>query len=209
MRVRVRYLALLVLTVSLAGCSAAGSAAASPPASGSASASPRAASQGLLAMLSIPAGARPWTTNTNARMSRVAFVHSFYIQSAWSDEAALYLRRGFVTGVDEGWFNADGSQQAIAIARFATAVGAESQYDDITASWTDDYKNVTMLSDTAVGGVGMSDPTLDSFGNAKVEFATVVGDEVIDVNEYTAATPDPAAARELLLKQYDAIKNGA
>jgi len=210
MRVRVRLLALLVLAALLAGCSAVSSAAASPSAKGTAAASPRAAGQGLPGLLPVPAGARPWTTNTNAQLGRVAFVHAFYVQKGWTSEAALYLRRGFVTGAAEGWINADGSQQSIAIIRFASAVGAESTYDDFTASWTDDYTNVTMLSDTAVtGAVGMSDPTLDTYGNARVEFAVVVGDEVIDVHEYTAATPDPAAARALLLKQYDAVKNSA
>jgi hypothetical protein len=33
--------------------------------------------------------------------------------------------------------------------------------------------------------------------------------DLIRVLEYTAATPDPAAAKALLQKQYDALKNGS
>jgi hypothetical protein len=33
-----------------------------------------------------------------------------------------------------------------------------------------------------------------------------IGDELIDVHELTAATPDPAAAKALLLEQVNALK---
>jgi hypothetical protein len=65
-----------------------------------------------------------------------------------------------------------------------------------------------VLTDAADGGVGTVSPTLDHLGNAIAEIAAVTGDYVIDVHEYAAATPEPAAAKALLLKQYDSIKLG-
>ena len=219
MRFRVRYLALLVLTVSLAACSAGTSAAAghsatpSAAASHSAAASPSAtksaaASHDLLSALPIPAGSTPWTSNTNALMSRVAFVRAFYVQNAWANEEGLYLRRGFVSGVQEGWINENGSQQSVTIARFATAAGAASAYDDLTSSYRQESKPTTQLSDPAVGGAGVIDPTLDKLGNARVEIAAHIGDNMIRVIEFTAVTPDLTHAKELMLAQYDALKNG-
>jgi len=218
MRVRVRYLVLLVLTVGLAGCSAASSAAprtsatpASPSAkAASSSVTPSAAtSRGPLGVLPVPAGSTPWTANTNALMSRTAFVQKFYIQSAWSNEEGQYLRRGFVSAVMQGWINENGSQQDITIARFATAAGAVSAYDDLTDSYRQKAKPVTLVSDPAVGGVGFIDPTLDKLGNAQAEIAAHIGDYMIRVQEFTAVTPDPTHAKELMLAQYDALKNVA
>jgi len=215
MRVRVRHMALLVIIASLAGCKAGTSAAASSSAAAPASASPSAtttptASQGPLGVLAVPAGATPWKANTNALMSRTAFVKTFYITSAQSNEDGQYLRRGFVSGVIEGWINADGSQQSIAIARFATAAGATSAFDDLRGAFKGQAKPVTMLSDPAIAGsIGMQNPTLDSLGNAQVQFAATVGDEMLVVHEFTAATPDQADAKALFQKQYDALKNGS
>ncbi len=41
------------------------------------------------------------------------------------------------------------------------------------------------------------------------QFGVAVGDTMIRVVEYTAATPDPAAAKVLLQQQYDSLKNGS
>jgi len=168
-----------------------------------------AATHDLLSELPIPAGSTPWTANTNALMSRVAFVRAFYVQSAWTNEEGLYLRRGYVSGVQEGWINENGSQQSVTIARFATAAGAVSAYDDLTSSYKQESKPTTQLSDPAVGGAGVIDPTLDKLGNARVEIAAHIGDYMIRVIEFTAVTPDPTHAKELMLAQYDALKNVA
>lgn len=117
-------------------------------------------------------------------------------------------RRGFVSGVIEGWNNPDGTQQVIVIFRFATANGAQSQFDGLTGRFRDQPAPATLLTDHADGGVGTVSPTLDSRGNAIAEIAACTGDYIIDVLEYSAATPDPAAATALLLKQYDSIKQG-
>ena len=66
-----------------------------------------------------------------------------------------------------------------------------------------------MLADPAIGAVGWSSPVLDSQGNANAEFGVTVGDTMILAVEYTAATPDPAAAKALLRKQYDRLKKGS
>ena len=50
---------------------------------------------------------------------------------------------------------------------------------------------------------------LDSQGNTHVNFWATVGDTLIRIVEYAAATPDPAAAKALLQEQYDRIKNGS
>jgi hypothetical protein len=166
-------------------------------------------SQGLLGVLPVPAGATPWPTNTNALMSLVSFVQSDYSQSAWTEEEALDARRGFVSAVVQGWANADGSQQSIRLVRFATAAGAASAFDEVSSGWKLEPKPVTMLADPAIGAVGWSSPTQDSQGDAHAEFGVAVGDTMILAVEYTAATPDPAAAKVLLQQQYDSLKNGS
>jgi hypothetical protein len=163
---------------------------------------------GLLGVLPIPSGAQPWTENTGKLMSVDAFVKAFYVQSAWADEEGLLPRRGYVSGVIEGWINDDGTQQSIAILRFATPNGAISMFDGLTGTLRDKPAPATVLTDAADGGVGTVSPTLDHLGNAIAEIAAVTGDYVIDVHEYAAATPEPAAAKALLLKQYDSIKLG-
>src|SRR5215472_211249 len=98
----------------------------------SATASP---SRGLLGVLPVPAGATPWPTNTNALMSLISFVRSSYRKSYWTEEEALDARRGFVSAVKQGWANADGSQQAITLVRFATPAGATSAFDAVSSAW--------------------------------------------------------------------------
>ena len=108
-----------------------------------------------------------------------------------------------------GWINADGSQQAVKLVRFATPAGAMSAFDEASSSFKREPKPATALAVPAIGAVGTSSPTLDTQGNASVEFTAVVGDTMILVAEGTAATPDPAAAKVLLLQQYDRLKNGS
>lgn len=213
MRGIVHYGAVLALGAVLTACSATayvptGKAPTSPSASASAQASPGtvAAAAGPLGVLPIPAGARPWTSNTNKLMNVGTFIKTFYIKSAWAEEETLLPRRGFVSGVVEGWINADGSQQEISIYRFATANGAVSQFDGLASTLRGKPKPATVLTDPADEGAGTVSPTLDSMGNARAEIAARSGDYVIDVHEFTAATPDPAAAKALLLKQYDSLR---
>jgi hypothetical protein len=137
-----------------------------------------------------------------------AYVQGFYVKSAWTEEEGLYARRGFVSGEVEGWINTDGTQQLIAIARFATAKGALSLFDGLTNTFREKPKPATMVTYATVGGVGWTTPTLDAEGNARTEIAVQLGDTVIDVIEYAAVTPDVAAAEALLLKQYDSLHHG-
>ena len=166
------------------------------------------ASLGLLGVLPVPAGARAWPTNTNRLMSLVSFVQASYIKSAWGQEEALYARRGFVAAVERGWTNADGSEQFIALVRLATPAGAASALDEQISDWKD-QPGVTAVADPGAGAAGFSDPTLDSQGNAHVNFFFAVGNTVVRVIEYTAATPDPAAAKTLVEEQYQRLKNGS
>jgi hypothetical protein len=156
-----------------------------------------------LGVLPVPAGATPWTANTNQPMSLDAFVRGFYVQSGWAEEEGLYKQRRFASGAIEGWINPDGSQQLITIVRFAAAQGAQSMFDGTTATWRTNPKPATMLTDAAVSGVGWVNPALDAHGDARVEIAARIGDTVVDVTEWTAATPDVAAAKALLLQQYE------
>jgi hypothetical protein len=219
-RVRVRHVVFLVAAALLAGCSAGSTASTTShpattsssssgtevgaTASPSATASPR---LGLLGMLPVPTGATPWPANTNALMNRVSYVQSDYIKRVWAQEEALYARRGFVSAVEQGWSNADGSQQYVELVRFATPVGATSAFDEQISDWK--QQKMTPLADSAIGAVGFSSPSLDSEGNAHANFWVAVGDTLIRVVEYTAATPDPAAAKELLQEQYGRLKNGS
>jgi hypothetical protein len=138
-----------------------------------------------------------------------SFVKSAYSKSAWTEEEALDVRRGFVSAVLQGWTNADGSQQDIRLVRFATPGGAISAFDEASSSFKREPKPATVLTVPAIGAVGTNNPTLDTQGNASVEFTAVVGDTMILVVEETAATPDPAASKALLLQQYDRLKNGS
>jgi hypothetical protein len=163
-------------------------------------------SQGLLGVLPVPVGAKPWPNNTNALLSRAAFVELAYTKSDWTAEEGEEARRGFVAAVQKGWDNADGSQQSIRLVRFATPAGAKSAFDEVKSGWKQQYPD-SLLGDAAIGAVGWSSPTLDSRGNAVAEWGVAVGDSMILAIEYTAATPDPAAAKALLLQQYDRLKN--
>ena len=170
-----------------------------------ATASPR---QALLGVLPVPAGATPWPENTNALLSRNAFVELAYSKSDWTAEEGQEARRGFVAAVQRGWDNADGSQQSIRLVRFATPAGVESAFDQVSSGWKLQYPD-TLLADPGIGAVGWSSPTLDTGGYTVAEWGAVVGDTMILAAEYTAATPDPAAAKVLLLRQYDSLKNGS
>jgi hypothetical protein len=147
--------------------------------------------------------------NTNALMNRISFVQSFYPKSEWTSEEAQYVRRGFVAGVIQGWDNADGSRQSIALARFATPAGATSAFDEVSSFFKQKPKPMITSADPAIGAVGLSNPTLDSWGDAHAEWVAVVGNTMVFVIEYTAATPDPAAAKALLHQQYDSLRNGS
>lgn len=222
MRIRVRHTVFLVAAALVAGCSAGSSASTtshpvmtSPSSAETAARAtatpsrPASPSRDLLGVLPVPAGATPWPTNPNALMSLISYVQSEYIKSVWTQEEALNARRGFVSAVERGWFNADGSGQHIMLVRFATRAGAMSALDELISDFRQEPDPMTMLADPAIGAVGWSSPTLDSNGDAHAQFGVAVGDTVIRVVEYTAATPDPAAAKMLLQKQYDSLKNGS
>jgi hypothetical protein len=157
----------------------------------------------------VPIGANPWNTNTNKPMSLTAFVQGFYIKSAWKEEAGLYKQRGFVAGVQEGWFNADSTQQEINIARFKTVRGAQSLFDGLTGTFKTSRKPAKMLSFKVIGALGWSSTKLDASGNTEVELAARLGSVVIDVTEWTAAAPDVKAAESLILEQYQSLRNGS
>ena len=219
----VRHIVYLVSVAVLAGCSAGSSApTTSRPVAASSSSSagtaaratatpPATASpgRGLLGVLPVPAGATPAPTNTNALLSLKAYVQAEYSKSFWTEEEALNTRRGFVSAVTQEWTNADGSVQAITLARFATRAGLTSALDEVVSGFKHEPGRETVLADPAIGAVGYSTPTLDSEGYCEVEWGAAVGDTMILVAEYTVVTPDPAAAKVLLERQYDSLKNGS
>src|ERR1700722_17603327 len=120
----------------------------------------RAATAGPLGLLAIALSARPWTDNTNAPMGLDAFIGKFYDPDSQAGEKSLYKQRGFVSGACEGWFNLDGSQQTIAIARFGSASGAVSAFDDLRNSLRENPAPSTAFTDAADGAVGSADPKL-------------------------------------------------
>jgi hypothetical protein len=162
----------------------------------------------LLGVLPVPAGATAWPSNTNALLSRDAFVEQAYSKSDWTAEEAEESRREFVAAVQQGWRNPDGSQQSIRLVRFATPAGAVSAFDEVRSGWQAQYPG-SILTDPAIGAAGWSSPTLDSDGDAVAEWGAIAGDTMILAVEYTAATPDPAAAKALLVRQYDSLKRGS
>jgi hypothetical protein len=158
-------------------------------------------------LLAIPSGATPWTVNTNAPMGLVPFVDQFFNTASQAREKSLYARRGFVTGGYEGWLNPDASQQQIAVARFATANGAVSAFDDLGNYLGQRPKPWTEIADPADQAVGAVNPQLDANGFALVDIAARVGNYLVDVHEFSISTPDPAAAKALLLEQVKALKS--
>ena len=162
---------------------------------------------GPLGVLPMPAGAKPWDDNKSTPMGLDAFIKAFYVASAYTKEKGLYTQRGFVSGTIQGWINADGSQESIAIIKFKGSSGAVSLFDGLTGTLKDTPKPAVTITDPADGGVGISDPTIDSLGNANAEIAAHTGVYVIDVHEFTASTPNPAAAKALLLRQYQSLKS--
>jgi hypothetical protein len=195
--------------VPVAATAAASVAPAAANAPSAAAAVPSAATAGPLGLLAIPLSASPWTDNTDALMGLDAFIDKFYDPDSQAGEKSLYTQRGFVSGAFEGWFNLDGSQQTIAIVRFARASGATSAFHDLSNSLRENPAPSTAFTDSADGAVGSADPTLDSQGNAYIDITTHVGDYLVDVHEFSAATPDLAAAKALLLKQVEALKSGS
>jgi hypothetical protein len=187
--------------------SAAPTAVASDGPYAAATASPSsAAATSPLDLVPIPTDANPWATNTDALMGLHAFIEQFYNPDSRPGEESLYHQRGFVSGAFEGWFNADGSQQSIAIARFPSASGATYAFSDLSGSFSQEPPPSTVFTDSADGAVGSADPTLDSEGNAFVDITAHVGDYLVAAQEFSAKTPDPAAAKALLLQQVEALK---
>jgi len=178
-------------------------------ASAASSPSGSSAASGPVGLLPIPPGANPWTDNTGAPMDLAAFIVRFFVPASQATESMLYAQRGFVSGGFEGWINLDGSQQSVSIARFASANGAVSAFDDLRNSLRQKPAPWRELTDPADGAVGSADPTLDSEGNAFVDVACRVGDDLVDVHEFSAAAPDPTAATALLLSQVEALKSAA
>lgn len=217
------YVLVAALVGALAGCSGGGSSpgkaspaasavgAVSATASAVASSSPRASASAstapLLGALPVPDGATPWHKNTNSLLSLTPFIQAWYAKNLWTGEHGVLTRRGYVSGVYEGWINPDDSQQSVIIIRFASVNGAVSEFDGRIAVLHDDGTASDKLADPTDGSEGMVITTLDSLGNARAELVTHVGDYVIDVCEYTAAQPDPTAARALMLRQYQRLKS--
>lgn len=198
MRVLVRSAFLTLLGVSLAAC---GSVAAGSPA-----AAPRVRP---LDVLRVPSGATPWKSDGDAPLGLGPFVRDFYTRSAWSQEKVLYGRRRFESGTIQGWVNADGSQQSIAVARFASVQGARSAFRDLADALTaDPAKTEAKVTDPVDGAAGIADSQPDSLGNDKVDLAAPAGDCLVDVHEYTPGKPDPDAAAALLRQQVAALKAG-
>jgi hypothetical protein len=204
LRPLVRCAAATLITV-LSGCAAGhGSApAASSLTPVKATANP--ATAGPLGILPIPADAQAGPRNTGKPLSLDAFVQGFFVKSAWTSEEGRFKQRGFVSGAIEAWINSNGSEQSIVIAKFAAQQGAASLFEGVTSVLVAKPSPATVINDAADGGVGTVSPTLDADGNAIAEIAAYTGGYFIDVHEFTAATPNPDAAKALLLRQYNSL----
>lgn len=159
-----------------------------------------------LGMLPIPVDARPWSDNTDAPMSLGPYIDKFWDASSQAAEKSQYAKWGFVSGGYEGWINPDGSQQQIAIARFSTVHAAINAVDDLSSALADQPAPCTTFAGPVDGAVGSVDPRLDADGNARVGITVRVGDDLIAVHELTPASPDPGAAKALLVAQVNALK---
>lgn len=207
MRKAVHGAGLLCVAVAVAGCAFATGSQRPAIVEGARPSAVSAASTGPFGMLAIPAGATPWTSNTDAPMSLEPYIDEFWISSARAGEKSEYAQWGFVSGGIDGWINVDGSQQSIAIARFSTVTGAINAFDELSSALADKPAPCTTFAGPADQAVGSVDPKLDSYGNALVEITARVGDYLVDVHEFAAAIPDPSAAKALFLAQVKALKS--
>ena len=142
-------------------------------------------------------------------MSLVPYINTFFIASAQVHEKSMYTRRVFVSGGIEGWINLDGSQQRIAIARFATANGALSAFDDLSSFLSEKPAPWTVLSDSADGAVGIGRPATGRQWIRRGRYRRPSRDYLVDVREFTIGFPNSAAAKALLLQQVKALENVA
>ncbi|MEY9849452.1 hypothetical protein ABH940_006558 [Streptacidiphilus sp. BW17] len=156
-------------------------------------------------MVPYPSGARPWTQNKTGAFGLSDFIGSFYLASAQAQETPIVQRRGFTGAARHGWFTADGSQAEVWLVDFSTDSGAQSMYLGLSNSWKEEASSGVSYQDTAVNGMGMSNPTLDSQGNAWVKEAARVGRTLVYVITFAPATPDKAAAEALIKQQVGRI----
>jgi hypothetical protein len=106
----------------------------------------------------------------------------------------------------EGWLNQDGTEQAIVLARFASPRGAQEAFADQGGFFLNQPKPDVQVFDSTLGAVGIAIPIEGKQIFASVQFVCHVGDFMIDAQEYTVKSPNPTAAKALLLRQYEAIE---
>jgi hypothetical protein len=159
----------------------------------------------LLGVLPPPRDALPWLSNTDTVLVLDAFVHGLYARASWAREEKLYREHGFQEGVIEGWNNPDRSQQSIVVARFATAAGAQSAFAGAGDWFLEQPSPASLLFDSRVGAgaIGITKPVNNGF--VLSEFVCHAGDFMIQVQEYSATSPNAGEAEALLFKQYEAI----
>jgi hypothetical protein len=207
MRHVARHLPVVALVAVLTACSATGGGTDKQSADApGASSSDQVLTTGALGMLPVPEFATPWKTNSSDTLTVGAFVNAFFIPSARYQETQLYTRRRFQSGMIEGWTDNDGSGQSIAIAQFSGATGALSAFDDLSSYYRAQPKPATVFTDSAVGGLGMASPTLDSQGYTITQVTAHIGSYLVTVHEFAAASPNEAAAKALILKQYKTLR---
>jgi hypothetical protein len=167
-------------------------------------------SPGPLGILPLPPGSTPFPAyDTGRPVSRDAFIQASYDKNSWAYEESQIARSGFVSGAMEVWNTFYSSQEWIFIARFFSPIDASSWFDRHVYDFRPVLKSPAVVTDPADGGMGWIDPDLSAQGYAAVKVEAHIGSDVILVIELTPTKPDPAAAKSLLLRQYDGLKKGA
>jgi hypothetical protein len=152
-----------------------------------------------------PSDATPWVSSQTGVMDLPTFVSRFYAADARDPETKLAQQRGFVSAARHGWINADRSQTEIVLIEFQSPQGAESMYRDLTQAWQDGKEGGRVQSAPDVNGTRLVVDKLDSLGNAQVRMVAPHGNILVYVRYFTAATPEPDQAENIVRQQLDAL----
>ena len=160
-----------------------------------------------LNILPSPADTRNWpTTRTGNPMDLEEFVQKFDSRNEWADGESWFARLRFVSAAKEGWYYPGNSQVAITIIQFSDASGASSEFDDLTSYNRRNSEPGSSLTDRADGGVGGVIPASKETRFVTTVIASHLDRYVIEVQVFTGE-PDPAAAKSMLLGQYNLTNN--
>ncbi|MFI9272912.1 hypothetical protein ACIGXM_19625 [Kitasatospora sp. NPDC052896] len=158
-------------------------------------------------LVPLPSGAQPWRADSQDGPTGVLTPQQLIARIAEpSDQQRVTAEetdRGFQYAVRENWNASDGTQVDIDLLQFASATGAQS----FVLAYQGGAGDAVGTSGTyAIPGSGdamaFEHAGLDSDGDIRTEGYAVVGNIALDINVWTPAKADRAAATALIQQQY-------